>query len=152
MTTEGKLPLNLFTNEEFHAQWDSENNQIVLTPNNEEDEIEENNIRFDVQITVTQTPVPELSKDKHPNTSTKEKNMNQVSVEIYECDPDDLIRFGQQWAKMGQCIQKQVVSVLSNCESAECNPDAIRSAQDFISGFNEEIDTALDEWLENYNK
>lgn len=60
-TSQSEWPIR-HDNEEFYAQWDPENNQIVLNSlicldlifsDDDDDEHEEDKIRFDVQIMVT---------------------------------------------------------------------------------------------------
>lgn len=71
---------------------------------------------------------------------------------MYETDASDLIRFGTQWASLGDVVADQVARVVEDPEGADANPAAIRLAAERLDGMNEEIDCSLAIFLEYYRE
>ena len=76
---------------------------------------------------------------------------------LYDTDSADLIDFARRWARLGDAVADQVEQVL-NCPRVaaglnedradlEVNPNAIVLAQKQLSGMNEEINQAFEEYF-----
>lgn len=66
---------------------------------------------------------------------------------VYDTDPADLIKFADRWASLGEPVQSQVKQVLNLGVGARVNHRAIEHARTQISGYNEQLDQMLDEYL-----
>jgi len=68
--------------------------------------------------------------------------------EMIMLDPADLIAFANAWRDLGEVIQQQVESVLDLGPEADANENAIDAALTNLQGFNNQLDEALQGWLD----
>ena len=81
------------------------------------------------------------------------KEINKVSKKLTSSwstkriDSSDLLVFAKRYAKLGWSIQEQLENVLQ-MNFDDVNPNAVNEMEDKLSGFNDEIDDAFDEYKE----
>jgi hypothetical protein len=71
-----------------------------------------------------------------------------IDSEFYEIDSDDLLRFAEAYASLGDAVTSQIADLLV-ARYDDVNPNAVDLIRERLGGFNQEIDEALqafDQW------
>lgn len=69
-------------------------------------------------------------------------------MSLKEADSSDLLQWSEQWVKIGWSVQAQVEDVLRDGRDAEVNKNAVALALDKLGGLNDEVDEALNDWVD----